>query len=180
MRVPLLQAASIGVVTLALVGCSSTDEDVADENTPQVVESTSEPGREPTEESDAESSQLNLVSCDEAELKAVSSVIAQQTQAFGDRDFDTAYSLASPSFRDAVPIEVFQQLIDSSYGTLILSSDLNFEECRIERDRDFATIDVRFNQGGQDVFGLQYVVTNTHEGWRINAASNLAVVGASA
>lgn len=179
MRSPHLATAVTAVLLASLVGCAPLDEEVVPESPPQPAEPAPEPEPEPSEEEGA-ASKINLVACDEVELEAVSLVITQQTEAFGERDFDTAYSMASPSFRESVPLEAFQQLIDSSYGPLIQSTNLNFDDCLVERDRDFATIDVRFSQGGQDVFGLQYVVTNTEEGWRVNGASNLEVVGAGA
>jgi hypothetical protein len=85
--------------------------------------------------------------------------------------------MASPSFRAAVPQAVFEQLIGNSYGPLLRTTDLSFESCLIEREQNFATLDARFTQGGIDVFGLRYVVSETEEGWRVDGASDLEVVG---
>jgi len=168
-----------GVVLLSLVACAS---EPAAEVTEQAVPAPEEVPAEPEViEPEPEAGPLdgvNLVECDDAEQQLVQLPITQQTEAFGEGDYDTAYSMASPSFRAAVPLVAFQQLIDSSYGPLLRTTDLSFDACLIERDLEFATIDARFTEGGLDVFGLRYVVSDTEEGWRIDGASDLQVVGA--
>jgi hypothetical protein len=38
-------------------------------------------------------------------------------------------------------------------------------------------IDVRFLQSGNDVYGLRYLMIETNDGWRVQGASNLELVG---
>jgi hypothetical protein len=169
---------AIAGMVVVLAGCAAQVEDEpAPEQSAPVEPDVSEPVEDTAESSDPLEG-VNLVECNDTEREAVSLPITQQTEAFGAGDFDTAYSMASPSFRAAVPQGVFEQLIASSYGPLLRSADLIFDSCLIERDLNFATIDARFNQGGLDVFGLRYVVSETDEGWRVDGASDLEVVGA--
>lgn len=166
------------IAVWGLSACAPPVETVAEEETAPVPQKQSVEPEIVEEEADQDALEgVNLVECDDLERQRVQLPITQQTEAFGEGDFDTAYSMASPSFRAAVPLAAFQQLIDSSYGPLLRTTDLSFDACLIERDLDFATIDARFSQGGLDVFGLRYVVSDTEEGWRIDGASDLQVVG---
>lgn len=167
-----------GIALLGLVACTSAP--VAEIEEPSAPAPDELPVEPDVVEQEPEADPLdgvNLVECDDAERQLVQLPITQQTEAFAERDFDTAYSMASPSFRAAVPLAAFQQLIDASYGPLLRTTDLSFEDCLIERDLDFATIDARFTEGGQEVFGLRYVLSDTEEGWRVDGASDLQLVG---
>lgn len=106
--------------------------------------------------------------------------INSQTQAFAEDEFDLAYSLASPSFRTAVTLQSFVAIIAGSYGPLIESSSLGFSECLMAEDESFGVIDVSFVQGGEDVYALRYLMVSTPEGWRVEGASNLEVIGKGA
>ena len=178
MRHNLKLAALAAMAVWGLTACASAAEPAAEEEVaPVPQEQPAEPEIVEEEPDQGALEGVNLVECDDLERQLVQLPITQQTEAFGEGDFDTAYSMASPSFRAAVPLAAFQQLIDSSYGPLMRTTDLSFDACLIERDLDFATIDARFSQGGLDVFGLRYVVSDTEEGWRIDGASDLQVVG---
>ena len=173
---------AIAGMVFALAGCvTQVEEEPAPEQIAPVEPEVLEPAEDSADDNAEAGNPLegvNLVECNDMERDAVSLPITQQTEAFGAGDFDTAYSMVSPSFRAAVPQGVFEQLIASSYGPLLRSADLIFDSCLIERELNFATIDARFNQGGLDVFGLRYVVSETDEGWRVDGASDLEVVGA--
>lgn len=167
----------VSLMVLGLSACASPETvedlpvDTAPREEPQIEEAPDvQPEPDPLEG-------VSLVECDDLERQLVSLPITQQTEAFVAGDFDTAYSMASPSFRAAVPQEVFEQLIGNSYGPLLQTTDLRFDDCLIEREQNFATLDARFTQGGLDVFGLRYVVSETEEGWRVDGASDLEVVG---
>ena len=106
--------------------------------------------------------------------------ISSQAKAFSEDEFELAYSLASPSFREAVTLQSFVAIIAGSYGPLIESSSLGFSECLIGEDESFGIIDVSFAQGGEDVYALSYVMVSTQDGWRVEGASNLEVIGKGA
>ena len=104
-------------------------------------------------------------------------MLFRSTSAFATEDFELAYSFASPSFRSNVTLEGFVEIIAGSYGPLIESSELIFNDCLVDSDSGLALIDVRFLQAGNDVYGLRYLMMETMEGWRVQSASNLEVVG---
>lgn len=166
----------IAAVSLALVlsGCQAVaDAEVEPPTTiePEVVAEPVEPEPEPVEP------EISLVPCDDQQREAVSQPITAQTEAFIAGDYEGAYQMATPAFRQAVPLGAFEELIRTSYGPLLESTDLQFGDCIIQSSGGAASMDVRFNEGGIDVFGLRYVLQNTEEGWRVDGASALAVVG---
>jgi hypothetical protein len=69
------------------------------------------------------------------------------------------------------------QIIASSYGPLIDSSQLRYSNCLVNTDVSFALIDVSFLQSGDFVYALRYLMTQTPDGWRVEGASDLEVVG---
>lgn len=153
-----------------LVGCTP----VASSDAPEPTTSQGEPAPTQSEEPEAE---LQLVSCEEGTQEAIEQTISSQTSAFADDNFELAYSFASPTFRSTVSLEGFVLIIASSYGPLIESSKLRFSDCIIDPDSGFALIDVSFLQSGEFVYALRYLMNETRDGWKVEGASNLAVVG---
>ena len=102
--------------------------------------------------------------------------ITSQTKAFATEDFELAYSFASPSFRANVNLQAFIQVIQSSYGPLISTSELQFADCYSSQTEVVGVIDVRFVEGGSSLYALRYFVVATEEGWRVEGASNLELV----
>ena len=118
--------------------------------------------------------------CDAGVQGGIQSTVNAQTSAFASDDFELAYSLASPSFRSNFTLESFVEIIAGSYGPLIESSKLSFSDCLIDLASGLAVIDVRFLEAGNDVFALRYLMIETVDGWRVQGASNLQVVGEGA
>lgn len=179
---PMLVARSVSALVLValLAGCAGSPE-------PQVAESSSEPeptqsasttptDPEPLEEPEAQ----EPIACSEVAQGGIESAINSQTQAFSNEDFELAYTFASPSFRANVTLNSFVGIIAGSYGPLISSSTLSFRDCYTNPDESLGVIDVRFVQGGEDVYGLRYLMVDTPDGWRVEGASNLEVVGKGA
>lgn len=183
----MLVVRSLGAVLLValIAGCASTQEPLATQTTvePEPTESISS---SPTESKPAESqpdqgqSAPEPIVCSAEVLGGIESTIASQTQAFSSEDFELAYTFASPGFRANVPLRSFVGIIASSYGPLISSSTLAFRDCYTNSDKSLGVIDVSFVQGGEDVYGLRYLMVETPEGWRVEGASNLEVVGKGA
>lgn len=167
--------ATLGLVLLA--GCSSAEpvDSPVSSPAPAPIE---EPAPESTEPEATE--EIVFVECDESERTAISQPISVQTEAFVAGDYEGAYQMATPSFRQAVPLTAFEDLIDTSYGPLLESTNLQFGSCLVERSTGVATIDARFSREGVEVFGLRYIVANTADGWRVEGASDLEVVGSGA
>lgn len=159
--IPLLLLASCSqVATPALVTPEPTATQVEPEPT-QSEEAIAEPPQE----------------CASDIQRAIEKTVNSQTSAFAMNDFELAYSLASPSFRSNVTLEGFIGIIAGSYGPLIESSQLSFSDCLVDSSSGRALIDVRFLQSGNDVYALRYLMSETPEGWRVQGASNLQVVG---
>ena len=157
-------------VLIFVTGC--TPLPTAD--TPEPGQSQAEPDLGQTEERGA---QNDPVACDQKTQIAIEEVINSQTKAFAESNYELAYSYASESFRSGVSLEGFVAIISSSYGPLIESSKLRFSGCLVNPNTGFGLIDVSFLQAGDFVYALRYLVTDTQEGWRVQGASNLEVVG---
>ena len=144
----------------------------------QMAPQTGAPPAEPApSQSGQAEAQNEPVACEEQTQKAIEQTINSQTRAFADNNFELAYSFASPSFRSSVSLNGFVTIIASSYGPLIESSELRFSDCLANSNGGFALIDVRFLQGGDFVYGLRYLMADTSDGWRVDGAGDLEVVG---
>lgn len=117
------------------------------------------------------------VACDQITKAAIEDTVNFQTRAFAANNYDLAYSFASPGFRSSVTLENFVEIIAGSYGPLIESSDLRFSDCLANPNGGLALIDVSFLQAGKFVYALRYLMVETSDGWRVEGASNLRVVG---
>jgi len=160
----------VAAVSIFLAGCSPSPNSAA----PELGEPQAEPS--PSQSEDTKF-QNEPIACDEKTQTAIEETVNSQTKAFSDSDYELAYSFASPAFRSSVTLEGFVAIISSSYGPLIDSSNLRFSGCLVNADTGFALIDVSFLQAGKFVYGLRYLVTETLDGWRVEGASNLQVVG---
>ena len=153
----------VAVSVLAMVaGCAQLEASQA----PEPSASETEPAP------DAET-----VACSGSIQGEIENTVNSQTSAFAENNFELAYSFASPSFSSNVSLEAFVQIIASSYGPLIKSSQLRFSNCLVNADTGFALIDVSFLEAGDYVYGLRYLMTQTPDGWRVEGASDLEVVG---
>ena len=72
---------------------------------------------------------------------------------------------------------LFSQLIQNSYGPLTQSARLVYGDCLVDESTSVATLDVRFDQWGEVVFALRYVLTEDADGWRVDGASSIELIG---
>lgn len=159
-------------VLLLLAGCAQPQVPEVREPEPTASQAEAEPTQ-----SETPLAESLPVECSAAIQGEIETTVNSQTGAFADSDFELAYSFATPSFRSNVTLERFIEIIAGSYGPLIGSSDLSFSDCLVNGDSGLALIDVRFLQAGNDVYALRYLMSKTSEGWRVQGASNLQVVG---
>ena len=157
---------------LLLVCCAQPHAEIVSE--PETPTAEAQP--EPTQ-SEAPTIEGGPIECDASLKGGIESTVNAQTSAFSSDDFELAYSFASPSFRSNVTLEGFVGIIAGSYGPLIESSELIFSDCLVDLGSGLALIDVRFLQAGNDVYGLRYLMIETMDGWRVQGASNLELVG---
>ena len=163
-----------------LAGCavSPVMQDSLDQVQPEQTQLATPSPKEPESPEQPESQEP--ISCTESVQGGIESTINNQTQAFSKEDFQLAYTYASPSFRANVTLNSFVGIIAGSSGPLISSSTLAFRDCYTNIDASLGVIDVSFLQGGEDVYGLRYLMVETRDGWRVEGASNLQVVGKGA
>ena len=159
-------------VLLLLVGCVQTQAKIVSEPETPTTEAQPE-----TTQSESPMTEGGPIDCNASVQGGIESTVNAQTSAFSRDDFELAYSFASPSFRSSVTLEGFVEIIAGSYGPLIESSELIFSDCMVDLGSGLALIDVRFLQAGNDVYGLRYLMIETMDGWRVQGASNLQVVG---
>ena len=167
-----------------LAGCTATEE-VADQTVeveittgPDATENPAEP--ETPTETEPPTTEPSPGPCSEEAAAGIETTISSQIQAFGADDFELAHSFASETFRARVSVEEFIFIIQSSYGPLIETSELAFSNCVTDSEETVGIIDARFIQGVNDVYALRYLISNGAAGWKVEGASNLAVVGEGA
>lgn len=164
-------AAVLLPLTLLLAGCQSAPVE-SPEPAPVEVES-----QEPQAPESTAAEPAGPTECLGETQSSIEESISRQTSAFGDGDFELAYSIASPSFQRTVTLEGFIDIISGSYGPLIDSSELAYRDCLVDSAETIAIIDVRFIESGNVVYGLRYLMVNFEGTWRVDGASNLQVVG---
>lgn len=162
-------------VILLLAGCAQPQANIASESEAPTAEAQPQPTQ-----SEPPMIEGGPIDCDASIQTGIESTVNAQTSAFARDDFELAYSFASPSFRSNVTLEGFVEIIAGSYGPLIQSSKLIFNDCLVDSDSGLALIDVRFLQAGNDVYALRYLMIEAMGGWRVQGASNLQVVGEGA
>ena len=167
------------VTVLALSGCAIQQDSTEIQNESSVEQSDAapqnpDPGTDTETDSDPE---IEVVECSQVIQSGIEKSINAQTASFAVGDFELAYSYASPSFQASVSLERFIGIIQGSYGPLISSSKLGFDNCLFYPNAELATIDVRFTEAGAEVYALRYVTVETELGWRVDGASALASIG---
>ena len=171
--------ASVAMLSL-LSGCASQEvmqfEAQSAEPAPTTTTTPS-----PTQTTEAEPEQTaGPTECSGEVQASIESVINAQVAAFGEEDFELAYSFASPGFQASVGLNQFVQIISGSYGPLIESSSLVFSDCLTDSEAQVGLLIAKFIQQSNEVYALRYLMVNTDDGWRVQGASNLEVVGEGA
>lgn len=167
------------VTVLALSGCAIQQDSTEIRNESSVEQSDTAP-QNPDPGTDTETDtapEIEVVECSQVIQSGIEKSINAQTASFAVGDFELAYSYASPSFQASVSLERFIGIIQGSYGPLISSSKLGFDNCLFYPNAKLATIDVRFTEAGSEVYALRYVTVETELGWRVDGASALASIG---
>lgn len=163
--------------TLLLAGCvvSAPEQDIQTD-LPDPESSTPAPEQNEPQESEPE---IETTPCSQTVQADIESTIKNQTAFFAVGDFELAYSFASDSFQASVSLQRFIEIIQGSYGPLISSSTLNFDNC-IYFPESLASIDVRFTNSGAELYALRYVMVESDQGWRVDGAGALTEIGQGA
>ena len=137
-----------------------------------------EQSQTPEDPSNPTEPEITTIDCSQVIQSGIETTINAQTSSFAVGDYELAYSYASPSFQASVPLSRFIDIIQGSYGPLINSTALGFENCLYYPEPEIAAIDVRFTEAGVTVYALRYAMVETDLGWRVDGAGALEEIGA--
>lgn len=112
--------------------------------------------------------QEKLGACSQKEKTAVKKHITGQISALGKSDWVSAYSYASPSFQQTVPLDYFKEIIKQQYFYLVTNDGFAFGGCRNTVDSINQIITVS-DHGTKHVVSYSLVVVD----------KRLGIVGAS-
>ena len=85
--------------------------------------------------------------CNKKQAQLVQKHISDQIDAIAKQEWESAYSFASPSFRMAVDINSFINIIGMQYGILGNNQGYVFSECTIANNRITQQVGVKGNSG---------------------------------
>lgn len=164
--------------SLSLVGCSiGSNPETPQPQQPESMQQTPAPDATDPEPNQPE---IEVIECSQVIQSGIETTINAQTASFAVEDFELAYSYASESFQASVSLNRFIEIIQGSYGPLISSSTLSFDNCLFYPEAPLATIDVRFTEAGSEVYALRYAMVESDLGWRVDGAGALASIGSGA
>jgi hypothetical protein len=152
-------AARLGAPLLlagALAGCGSVGTSAPD------VPPVSRPAQ-------AQSSPSGLPgqACSESTLAGIEQLVTEQLAAFANRDFNTAYGLASEQFKAMSTPESLKQLIlDGKHAEVLDSASHEFSDCR-EPHPDLAVAAVSVTGVNGETVSLEYQFSREQGQWRI-------------
>ncbi|MFM1953322.1 MAG: hypothetical protein RL187_531 [Actinomycetota bacterium] len=118
-------------------------------------------------------------SCQPSTEGALRDTISAQIDAFGDKDFSSAYQFAAPGFQEVVSLEAFEEIIVSQYASLLDAQSVSFSDC-VEFPGALANtvVTVRTRSGGVSTY--YYELIETDQGWRVIGAAEIAAVSSDA
>lgn len=113
-----------------------------------------------------------LASAAIAQDQDIEDVIAEQLQAFNDRNVEDAWQYASPMiqgiFRNS---QNFGAMVENGYPMVWTNRDVEFLERREENGQQVQRVLVRDADGAAHI--LEYAMIETPDGWRINGVQLL-------
>ena len=103
---------------------------------------------------------------------AIEDVIANQLNAFNDRDVQTAWSFASPMIQGLFGTpENFGSMVEQGYPMVWTNADVQFLELREIAGQQYQKVMIRDATGQRHV--MEYAMVETPAGWLINGVSEL-------
>jgi hypothetical protein len=91
--------------------------------------------------------ELSDGACTKKQAQLVQEHISGQIDAIAKEDWELAYSYASPSFRMAVDISSFINIIGMQYGILVRNQGYGFSGCTIANNKITQQVGVKGNSG---------------------------------
>jgi len=111
-----------------------------------------------------------LGSCSTEQGVAIKDHISKQINAIADGDWQRAYDYAAPSFKQAITLTEFKQVISKQYLFLIFNNGINFGECKNTEQGINQIVNIDF-QGKNHI--LSYDLTLTDKRLGVVAANEI-------
>ncbi len=158
-------------MALVLAGCSAAPGASPDGTvtTPPSVSSPSPSSSPSTRDARPEE---GIPECPTDVADAIDGTVAAQLAAFAAGDFRAAFALASESFRAAIDVKGFREVILTGYPEVAAAIGHRLVECRQQGPSSAAAlVDVTGDDGVTARLAYRFVLEP--EGWRIDGASTL-------
>lgn len=123
----------------------------------------------------SESTKSETTPCTEATQEHTEEVIESQSTALKDRDFESAYLFASPSFRAAVDLDDFERVISRQYEMLLYAEELSVGACEVVDDA-LAQVTVEVVSRFHQPTVLVYTMVFTDGQWWVSAVENSMIL----
>ena len=164
------QCASVAIglgVVWGLIGCTTSQQAA----TPASSNSTpSEQPAQSTPEPDPESAAESTV-CSDDTATSIQRAITAQSLALSQGDFDTAYAFASPAFREAVDLSMFERVITRQYDMLLYFESARFGRCEVTSE-NVATLPVEVRSEFYRPVVMTYEMVHVDGTWFVSAVDN--------
>jgi hypothetical protein len=108
--------------------------------------------------------------CDAPTERAIQTTIGDQIDAFTQGDFEAAYDLAAPSFRQRVSPSYFEEIIRADYSLLLEASGFSMSACLTNSTITTAEALITIRPLTGETSQLVYDLENTAKGWKIAGA----------
>lgn len=108
--------------------------------------------------------------CDAPTERAIQTTIGDQIDAFTQGDFEAAYDLAAPSFRQRVSLAYFEEIIRADYSLLLEASGFSMSVCMTNSTTTSAEALITIRALTGETSQLVYDLENTAKGWKIAGA----------
>ena len=105
--------------------------------------------------------------CPAPDTQEIQDTIRAQSMALAEEDFATAYTFASPSFRDSVSLEQFERVITRQYDMLLTFQSARFGRCDVD-GTGRASVSVEVRSAGYPPVTMRYEMVNGDQ-WRVSA-----------
>ena len=155
-------------VALALTGCATATPPTAKPTTPESRPADLPPP--PTPEGEPEPASKSTV-CPDGAVTSIQQAITAQSLALSQGDFDTAYAFASPAFREAVDLSMFERVITRQYDMLLYFESARFGRCEVTSE-NVATLPVEVRSEFYRPVVMTYEMVQVDGTWFVSAVDN--------
>ena len=156
----------LGVIW-GLIGCT-TSQQAATPASPNPAPADLPP--QPTPEGEPESAAKSTV-CPDGTVTSIQQAITAQSLALSQGDFDTAYAFASPAFREAVDLSMFERVITRQYDMLLYFESARFGRCEVTSE-NVATLPVEVRSEFYRPVVMTYEMVHVDGTWFVSAVDN--------